>query len=173
MKRDKSAITTFEMIYWIARAIFLIIVIVSVVTLVRLCITTQSNTEELEANLLVNHFLYSPDSIVYYDEFSGRPMLGIVDTGRLNDMTLDSAFSFGDKNTMLAAKIEIYDFDSKPVKFVAYYNKPYYDGWFPLTGESGAGAVSEYPFSIYTLYSTPDGKINKGIMNITVLIPKS
>lgn len=165
----KKAALSFEMIYWIARVIFLIIVIVSVVFLTRSYITGHTDTEELEKIMIVNHFLYSP-SLLYYDELAGRAMPGIIDLKKLDDATLNNSFSFGAQNKMAAAKITINDFQDKLVKEV-FYNKAYYDMFFPVIG-AGAGGTSKYDFKAYTLYYS-DGKISQGTINMIVLMPRS
>lgn len=171
MEGNRKGLISFEMIYWIARVMFLIIVIVSIIFLVRMYIKGHTDTESVEMTMMINHFLYSPDSIMYYDEIAGRPMPGIIDIDKLNELTLDRAFYFGEKNTMAAAKIELYDIKNSLVK-EAMYNKIYYERWIPLAGKSGAGAVAEKDFETLVVYKS--GKtFNNGIMRIKVLIPKS
>lgn len=165
----KKAMISFEMIYWIARVIFLAIVILSVVFLTRMYITGNTETDELEKIMIVNHFLYSP-SLLYYDEFTGRAMPGIIDINKLDNNLLDSSFDFGDQFKMAAASIKISDIQNKPVK-EAFYKKDDYDYFFPIVGK-GAGSASKYEFKGYTLYYS-DGKIIQGMINITVLIPRS
>jgi hypothetical protein len=165
----KKAMISFEMVYWIARVIFLVVVIVSVVFLTRLYITGHTDTQELEKIMIVNHFLYSP-SLLYFDEFTGRAMLGIIDLKKLDNTLLDSSFNFSEQNKMAAVNITINDLQDK-MAGKAFYKKDDYDNFLPLVGE-GAGSVSRYDFKAYTLYYS-GGKINPGTINMIVLIPRS
>ena len=57
--KDKKAITTFEILMWIPRVTFLVVVMFAVMTLIRSYVITTIDTSELEANIFANRMLYS------------------------------------------------------------------------------------------------------------------
>jgi len=113
-------------------AIFLRIALVALAliiptTIVGLFIATSIDTAGLEADILVQWILYSPNGLGYLDTASQQAPLGIIDADKLaaamTDRALDKEITSNDPRQ--GAKITIGD-------KTAYYNKGLYNDYAPL-----------------------------------------
>ncbi|MDP3766231.1 MAG: hypothetical protein Q8R04_06995, partial [Nanoarchaeota archaeon] len=61
--RNKKADTTFEILMWTFRIMFLVVVMFAVMTLIRSYVVTAIDTSELDANMFAYRTLYSTNAI--------------------------------------------------------------------------------------------------------------
>ncbi len=161
----------YEMLIWIPRIIYLIIVIMATSGLILAFIVTNVNVGDIESHVLMHRLQFSQEGITAYDSYTGRVYPGLVDTGRLNANNLQSALGAGGNE--LAMRFVMSDFSDKELAR-AYLNRETYENWQPIAivvGDdseiSGSGrkfphsesryAYSGTPARLETVVITPDG----------------
>ena len=92
------------------------------------------DTLSLDAPLIVERLLHSPEGISYVDPLTQRVYPSIIDENKLLNLEqrLDTLLFFDAKNEAFAAKITI---DLKEY----YYNQNEYDRWSPQAGKPTVG----------------------------------
>ena len=113
----------------------------------------------LEAGLLAQRLVYSPHALGAVDEFTSRPLPGIIDFSKLKDIEkleqqLLNAIYYGDEQQIIAAKITI---NSATGPFDVYYNKVHYNNIQPLLGAKGVGGTIGRTITIEQVLIREDG----------------
>ena len=178
MKMDKKGIITFEMMMWIPRIIFLVAVMFAVVILVSSFVTEKVDVQELEANTFANRVLYSPNTISYRDEDTGRVYPGIIDLSKFKtdaEDKLSKSIYYGNNNRKIAAKITLKNLDNSEENLV-FYNDAFYKEMKVLVDlghtEGPGGARSYIKILDVLILEKPDA-LHKGILILDVIIPNS
>ncbi|MFH1850359.1 MAG: hypothetical protein ABH879_09360 [archaeon] len=132
---NRKALMSFNMLMWIPRIIFLTAVVLSVILLVRVFVVTGIDTKGIEAGVFMDRVWYSANGISYRDPYTGRAYPGIIDTGRFNDLILNSTMQ-PPQNRLIAARLELTGSETREV----FYNKLWYERWkeVPFEGIGGS-----------------------------------
>lgn len=176
--RYKKAITTFEMLIWIPRILFIIVIMFAIMALVRSYVTITLDTSEVEANIFANRIVYSKNGISYFDSELDRVYPGIIDVEKFNSQQtekfLEKTIYYGEKNMEISAKLVLKDIN-KNREFSAFYNENFFkeqkkmvDAGF-TQGPGGAKGFAKK----YNVLITEEGSLSSGILNIDVIIPNS
>jgi len=166
--KTKKAAVSFHLLQTIPRMIFLIIVLFSVMLLVRQYVVDKLNVQNLQAEVFIDRFLYSPSGIIYYDAELKQYVPGTIDINKFNDEHINSFINY-DSPTFISANISLFDLKGNVVKSAAY-NKEKYKDWLPIakTQRTGPGGFKRITKSIIVNYNA--GK-NSGILRFDVLQP--
>jgi hypothetical protein len=174
MFSSRKAILSFNFLAMIPRIIFLVIMLTACVVLIRLFVTNKFNTQDIQAEFLVNGFIYSAAGVNYYDPLTGRSYPTVIDLNQLDQQELDDSFHFPD-NRLITAKISVSNEPGeKDVLKTIYYNKRWYDNWYPLLKLSlpGIGGVTDYKRTLPVIYRDEQGELVAGYVNYQVVQPK-
>jgi len=176
--KGKKAMNAYDMVYWVARILFAILLLVTIFFLARFYEQSQLQTAGIEAGVFRNYLLYSPSGISYHDIYTNRVYPGVIDINKINSQQMEDAASFGSQNNAIAAKITLMDTSKESSNNLvksAYYNKQQYDNWLPLSGAgfSGVGTVMKADNSSYVLYVDDNGDTHPGILLTEILVPNS
>jgi hypothetical protein len=173
VKMDKKSLISFNMIIWIPRIIFLVVVIMSIMLIVNLFIKTEIDTAQIEADLLLYQLVYSPHGISYHDPFSNRIYPGEIDITTSSPPYFQKILniSFYTKRK-IAAKIEIQNLDTnqKTESFFDPWGR--FSKWIVLEGIKGIGGVDVFRKETYVLLRDQN-KVDKGLLKMTIVIPRS
>lgn len=174
---NKRGVISGEVVSWIPRIIFLIVVVFAVVLLVKILIITIIDARDTEANVLVNRFLFSKDGLSYYDDKIKRVYPGIIDFKKFeslssnNPNSLDTeGISYGPDNPLIAAKITL-KYVEPGLELTAYYNKDKYDKWSPRvlpTVTGGAGSVKAFTEKKFVLVKEGD-KLSPAFLEFDII----
>jgi len=168
---DKKGLISFNMVYWIGRFAFLLILVLVVGYVVSRYQSAELKTRLSESEAFFNAVYYSPDAISYFDVEKGISVPGIIDLENFNEERIESALNY-EKNDVIAASFSLFDLNGKLIKTVVY-NKEKYDLWKPISkpeGKGGIGATSVFEKEIYVLYF--NGKTNPGILKAEIILPR-
>lgn len=140
LKSKKADFNTEEILEQIPYIVLTAMVIVGIYFIVDYYVNLSVNVRSLEFEVLTSRILYSPNSVMYTDNFSGTVFPGIIELANFTDQTLDNAIQYtGDRH--IPAKLEIYDADRRLVK-AAYVDKLTYQHLEPLAASKIQGASS-------------------------------
>jgi len=152
---DKQGLVTFNLLMWIPRIIFLVVVLITVITLVNLFATTNIQIHEAQLELFTQEIIYSPQGLAYFDLESNRVYPGIIDKKKQNITFLT--------NQKIAARITIEN------NTLYYPDEKSYKRLAPLEGRGGPGGVEAKEKSLYILLKD-DNNITPEIMNIKTIV---
>ena len=178
---NKRAMETTEMVYWIARILFCLMMLISVFFIARIYESKVIDTAEVEAATFRNYVLYSPNGLSYTDPETGRLQPGIVDVRNFNETRLEAAADFGRPNDMVAAWFILHSASGPSVKG-AFYNQQRYNDWKPLSEITtfagirrffGAGTVYQEHNETYVVYVDENGNKLPGILETIILVPRT
>ncbi len=172
--KSKKAMGAYDMIYWIARILFVVMMLVSIYFVARIYESQQSDTADIEASVFKDYLLYNPNALSYSDPYTGRTYPGIVDLQNFDPEILESAANFSGGKEMIAANITLLDFEDNIVK-QAYYNRERYLDWLPLSHETflGRGTVLKADNRTYVLYVDEEGNREQGMLLTEILVPRT
>ncbi len=178
--KDKKAITTFEMLMWIPRIIFLVIIMFAVMFIVRSYVTTTIDVSELKANVFANRVLYSPTGMAYLDPDTNRAYPGVVDIEKfklqITEKFLEKAVYYGEKNQELGARFLLKNLDENEETEV-FYNEDFFKEQKKIADSGpvfteGPGGVRAYTKN-YDVLILKNKVLHKGILTIEVVVPNS
>jgi len=175
--KAKKALGAYDMIYWIARILFAVFMLITLYTVATIYESKILDTAEIEAKLFKHYILYSPNGLSYTDPNTGRLYPGVVSLDNFNSERLESAASFGEINNMIAAKITLYGPKGGPPINEVYYNKDRYDAWFPLTYSPKVFKVvgtvhSQFSYA-YVAWLDSNGYKREGSLRFEILVPRT
>ncbi|MBS3101013.1 hypothetical protein J4204_02685 [Candidatus Woesearchaeota archaeon] len=178
--KNKRAITTFEILMWVPRILFLVVVMFTVMILIRSYVATTIDTSELEANIFISRILYSPNSISYFDSDIGRTYQGVIDINKFKSQTADKFLErsvyYGDNNKEIGAKFLLRDLSSNENNEVTiYYNEDFFREQKKLADSGftrGPGGARGYSKK-YDVIISKDNILNRGVLAIDVVVPNS
>lgn len=163
--KNKKAMQALNMMLWIPRIFFMVIVISSVLFIVLLFTKVEVSTWQTESEIFAQRTLLSPHGISYYDSLSNRVYPGIIDTGNFE------VFSNSIQTKRLAAKIELFDQNNKLIN-KTYINENTYKNWIVKEGIGGIGGIDVSRKSLYVLVKE-DEKLTPATISYTIIIPRS
>ena len=174
MKGKKASVG--DLTYWVARWLFIILMLVSIWYVARTYHSQILMTHEEEAHLFKNHLLYNPNALSARDENADRVVPSIFDIDNFNSERLDKSAVFGPVNDMVAANVSLEDFKTKSSIAQAYYNKRQFYNWLPLSQEGFLGIGSVYADESYTFVSYVDektGQTKPALLRTHILVPRT
>ncbi|MBW2964609.1 hypothetical protein KY363_04060 [Candidatus Woesearchaeota archaeon] len=171
---SRRGIMAMYFLTWMIRFIFLVIVLIVCVMLMNMFLNNRFNTQDVQAEVLMNGMIYGPGGIGYVDPLTSRMYPEIVDVSQLDSAELDYAFYFPNNN-LITAKVDLRKQDNPdPVKTV-YYNKVWWDNWKPLLalkGLKGIGGVTDYTKTIPVIVREENGNLSSGYVDFQFVQPK-
>ncbi|MFC1768449.1 hypothetical protein ACFLZX_01670 [Nanoarchaeota archaeon] len=176
--RNKKGITSFEVIMWVPRIIFVTIVIFSVVFLIRAYVKINIDVSQVESDIFIYRTLYGQGGLSKLDPVLDQIDLGVIRKSDINEGTfekLEDIQYYGEKNSAVGAEFifsEIGSLDSQ--KF--YYNKELYDRFLPVASleeSKGPGGARKQKRQIYILFEDEESKLIPALMEVTVVVPNS
>jgi hypothetical protein len=168
----KRGMISLNMIVWIPRIIFLAIVILAVSFMIMVNIKTEIYTTRTEAELFFYNLVYAPHGISYHDPLNNQLYPGIIDLTNIKDdkiITLENSFKIERK---LAAEIKIENLDTGEKIDAKYDPFERFTKWMVLEGIGGPGGVEVVRKELYVLLRE-QSKINKGLLKITIVFPRT
>ncbi len=168
---NKKAMDISMLIYLIKIGIFTGIIVITSMALVTMLQKTAIDTKVLESNIFMNHLIYSPHALGWYDAYAGRNIPGIVDVQNFNAARIESSYNYGKQNTNIAAQISLLDSQSRVVSNLSY-NAQMLKRWIPVAGKSGSGSSTKISRTVYVLYAQGN-KLNPGVLKADIYIPNS
>ena len=158
---NKRSVICGEMIMVIPQLIFLIAVLFAFVILVKTLIITTVDVREIDASILVERMLFSPNGISYHDDSINRVYPGIINLEKFKEISMKTNKDFilgGDVTSILDTDVISYGPDNPPIiaaeliliqegreDIIAFYNKKWYDRWAPKTlGVPGPASIKEF-----------------------------
>lgn len=159
-----------EIIEHIPKILLTIAVIAAINFLVGYYTSLTVDAKPVEVEVLFNRIMYSPNSIMYTDNVTGRLYPGVISWDNFTNETLDRAINYSYERH-LAAKLDLYDFEKNLVK-TAYLNHIWYNRLEPLaiSRMSGAGSAKIYPKTTPVVYRM-NGIDFSGFLKVSVIIP--
>jgi hypothetical protein len=172
---SRKGILSFNFIAMIPRIIFLAVMLIACVVLIRLFLNSKFDTKDITAEVLINGMVYGSGGVSYYDPLTGRNHPMIVDISQFDEKELNSSFYYPDNN-LIAAKMTL-STESDPLKNglkTVYYNREWYDNWYPLLRLSigGIGGVRKYEKTLPIIYRDSSGELHSGYMHYQVVQPR-
>ncbi|MBW2966386.1 hypothetical protein KY342_04755 [Candidatus Woesearchaeota archaeon] len=160
----KKGLISFNMMMWIPRIIFMVIVVTSIIILISVHYRIELDVSGAESELFVQRLLYSPHGICFYDALSNRMYPGIVD---LNNLDLINKSIFYGENKHIGAKLTFTDINGNNLA-----EKIYNDIVYRRIAQERKGGVDVFRGSRYVLIQK-DSKQIPGKLNFeNVLIQK-
>ncbi len=158
----KGQTISYEMMMWIPRLVYLVIVIIATSGLILGYVVTKVDVSEVESQILLHRLQFSQEGITLHDSYTGRVYPGLVDAGMLTDENLAAALDA--KKNELAARFVLSGFLDKELA-MAYLNKDAYENWQPIAlvvdkncenrEISGTGRKCPHPESRYVYSGEP------------------
>ena len=136
----KGQTISFEMLMWIPRIVFLVLVILSTSGIIFAFIVTNVNVGDIESHILMHRLQYSPEGIVSYDLETGRVYPGVVDPGKLGSYDLQLSLDAGPRD--LAARFVMSSLQSDEELALNYVNRETYFDWDVLAIASADPSVT-------------------------------
>ena len=135
-----------ELLPWIPRIVFLIIVYATTTGVISAYVLTNVNIGGIESHILMHRLQFSPDGITEYDTDTKRVYPGIIDTGKLNN--LEAALTANDG--VLAAKLKVISLPEDSEQ-IYYLHKETYEDWQPIaivvgTNDEISGTGRKFPY---------------------------
>ena len=185
MKTDKKGIT-YQMVLWIPKLIYLIIVLVVSFGLIYLFTSNEVDVGDVEAHVIMHSHHYSPEGISKFDDDTKRVYSGIVDRSRFTRANLESALN-SDENSLamklvgrkwenLGEDSDDSGEDSDIRDYEIFLNYDTYRKWIPLADLINSDAKVEVPqiFSSkevrYINYEGSDSR-DRAVLETTVIMP--
>lgn len=174
---NKRAITTFEILMWAFRIVFLVVVMFAVMTLIRSYVVAAIDTSELEASVFAYRILYSPNAISYSDSEISRAYPGMIDFDRFtsaNQKLLEKSVYYGAKNKEVGAKFLLRDL-SQNDEFSLFYNEDFFREQKKLAESGfteGPGGARLY-VKKYDVLLSKNNLVSKAILTMEIVIPNS
>lgn len=158
---DRKAQTiSFEMLMWIPRLVYLVIVIIATSGIILAFIVTNVSVGDVESHILLHRLQFSPEGIVKYDSETRRVYPGIVDVSRLSSNRLESALNAGKKE--VAARFKLVGLQDESELATAYLHEGTYKDWQPIAvvvaadkDIRGSGRKLPHSEERYVYYSRP------------------
>ncbi len=154
----------------VIRMVFMIFVALSIVFVVNKFNVQTVDIRPLEANLLANRMIYSPDSLAYSSGLRGAQP-GIINLSRFNEDILNSSVYYGPQNDYIASNLSLLFLDTMERK-EAIYNSNGYTLLKPRAGYDGTGGAQEY-FSWRYVLVDDGGSLRKAILYIDTIVPNN
>jgi len=158
----KKGLISFNMLMWIPRIIFMVIVVFSIMFLIGIYFKFEVNISDAESELFIQRLLYSPHGISFYDPYSNRVYPGIIDLDNL-DLINKSVF-YGEEQKHIGAKLSIYDINNNLLAERIYNNVVY-----RRIAQEGKGGVDVYRKKLYVLVKNESKQIS-GRLNAEVVM---
>lgn len=160
------------------RFIIVCFVAVAMVLLVKTYIVTEIDIQETQVNLFMYNILNTKDGLSYYDKDLERTSPGIIfvsdfqDTAALEEK-LNSRMDYGEQH-LIATELTLFTADGEKLG-TAYYNKDWWERWIILarTFWKGKGSTTEYTANKTVLLLYENGTKNPGILQFSIVMPKS
>ncbi len=171
--QQNKALMSFNMLMWIPRIIFMVIVLFSVIFLATWYAWQEIHSWQAESGLITQRMLYSINGISYHDPLSSRLYPGIIDLSKFQNNQipiLDSSIYYGPENKHLGAKITIKDMQDNILREGIYNNDIY--SRIVQEGRTGAGGIDVSRKKIYVLAKDTQQLI-PAIAEITVVIART
>lgn len=175
---SKKAMISFNQMYYIIRLIFFMIVVLFIYHTISSHMKTEVDIFDVESSLIMQRFLFDSNGFSYIDKDTSRQYVGIIDrkkfTNEYYDKVLSKAVYFDSENPHLSGKLTLKDVSGNAIDSIIY-NKKQYDVWAPIAKAGyikGKGGVQINTKQFYVLIKDDD-KLDKGILEIEVVIPKS
>lgn len=150
---------SYQMILWIPRMVFLIIVFVVTFGLIFAFTTTTVSVSDAESHVLLHRLHFSPEGISKTDADTGRVYAGVVDASRISADRLETAIDI--KKDAVAIRLVKSNTDDS-AEVVAYLHEDTYRNWQPIaiavdegSIKKGAGRKFPYKESRYVYAETP------------------
>lgn len=153
----------------IIRIIALTFITLVVVMFIRHFILVDLEVKDVEANVLVNRLIFSPNCIAYENLDFGRVYPGIVDITRFNSAVLEECVYYGERNDFIAANLTLSYLDAAETQYT-YLNKEGYILLQPRTNFKGEGGANYYAFERYVLVQDEENQ-RGAILTIEVVLP--
>jgi hypothetical protein len=169
---DKKAIYTLDLMIWILRICFVLIVIFVVSLLIRKHIFAKVDVSSTDSLLVTDRLLRS-EHIFYTNPVTNKLDTSIIDWGKFispstEQELLDSIY-YGDKNRHAGAKLTVdFGYFFPGPKQDIYYNKKFYDELLVQKNAWFGGSVGSIITSI-PVYVFKDGKFEEAILTVEVL----
>ncbi|HLC61469.1 MAG TPA: hypothetical protein VJI52_00445 [Candidatus Nanoarchaeia archaeon] len=175
--KNKKSTTTFEVIMWIPRILFLVVLMFAIMLLIRSFVNTTIDSSELQANVFANRVLYSTNAISYVDPDTQRVYPGIVDLDKLksaiSDKSLEKSISYGKKNLEIGAKFSVNDMKENKIDF--FYNEDFFREQEKIAGSGfteGPGGAKLYVKN-YNIIVQKGSVLTNGVLTMSIVIPNS
>jgi hypothetical protein len=154
--KDRSAFLSLDVILYIFKILFAIIVLTALMVMVKHFIQEDVDIIQAEANLFFYRTLFSKNGLSYFDPITESVHVGILDLEKIHNLNIDGylndTIAFGDKDKRhIAARFEIYNSDGDLVKRF-YFNQNFFENLYPLISSGrGPSAVQYVEKSLYIL----------------------
>ncbi len=147
-----------------------VIVMVSVFVLVSLLINRNVEVQDIQDDIFVYRLLYSPSSITFEDNNTGRVYPGVIDAKKVTDDALDKTMAYSYERH-ITARLDLLSFDEQHVA-TAYYNKIWYNRLEPLARAQllGLGGAKLY-YHVFPVVYKENGVSKPGLLKIRVIMP--
>jgi len=176
--KTKKAITTFEILMWIPRILFLVVVMFVVMLLIRSHVTTTIDISEIKANTLAYRLLYTQKGVSYYDSTIGRTYPGVIEIDKFKSQNiekfLEKSAYYGDKNREIGAKFLLKDL-SENNEIIVFYNEDFFKEQKKLVDSGfteGPGGARGYTKK-YDILILKNNVFNSGTLTIETAVPNS
>ncbi|MBT3720140.1 hypothetical protein HN789_04595 [archaeon] len=113
--------------YYLVRIPFILVLVALFVYMASSIESNALKSHDVRKEIIQNRIFYSPNSITYFDEDSGRIYPHIIDMERFNEIQLDQAF-FTKENKVLTGKIDLTNIDLN-ITNTSYINRDQYERW--------------------------------------------
>ncbi len=183
MLGKKGALDMEAMVTAFFRIPIILLTAFAVLALVLVYIKASVDVFGIESNLFMYSMLNTKDGISYYDEELERLYPGVVDIDRFADTyvmekQLNETFNYGEYSvitvnmTLKSLEGDVIEYNNHRVEPVVYHKK-WYERWIVLarTFLPGRGSIQERERSYYVLLRYPEGKIEGGVLQISLLMP--
>ena len=159
-----------ELLEQFPKILLTVAVMIGIFLLVSSFLKINLNIKPVEVEVLFNRLMYSPNSIIYTDNITGRVYPGIISLDNFTNETLDRAISYSYERH-ISAKLELYDSSDGLIDTI-YLNGLWYNRLEPLavSGQSGSSSATIQTRTMPIVYRK--NAINSpGKIIITIILP--
>ena len=158
---NKKALMQFNVMMWIPRLVFMVVVISSILLLVGLYFKMELTVSRAESELFMQRLLYSPHGLSFYDPYSNRIYPGIID---VNNLDLINKSLFYGENKHIGAKLTLTDMNNNVLAERTYYYLVY-----RRIAQEGKGGVDVFRKALNVVIKNESKQI-PGILRTEIVI---
>ncbi|NQV09290.1 hypothetical protein HQ529_05560 [Candidatus Woesearchaeota archaeon] len=168
--KNKRAMFTLNLLAFLPRLGFLIVVVLSIVVLLGANIKTEIDVFDAQAEVFFQRLVYG-NHFSYFDEVTGRLYPGMVDFDKFKSTDLDNLIYYGEENRDVGARISLKDFNGS-INEEIMYNRDFFiekEVLLEAGFTKGLGGVKGKEKELYVVIKDGNRTL-EGTLNVMMII---
>jgi len=165
---NKKALSENVAIWLIRLAIFLPILVVTVIFLTRFIVAIYVQTADAQANVYINKILYDKDGIIRFENDRAYP--GAIEMDRFSEYRLNNTMRFDKGEEGPCAKLVLKNKETGKEETI-FWHKKWYERLKPRASFRGIGSPYEREANVLvSIYE--DGRYVPALLTIDMVVPR-